>query len=217
MATPARKTRQANHAELTPPDLTIEIRAKEGGFSAVTVTRATSLRKLHGAAEDCQRCPLYLHATHLVFGEGPRDARLMIIGEVPGDREDLSGMPFVGPAGRILDEGLKQAKLERHEVYVTNSVKHCKWEPRGKRRLHKRPSAREITACKPWLEGELRIVRPAVIVCLGAVAAQSLLGRDFRITAHRGEILESPWGRRSSRPGIRQRFSGRPMRSTANE
>jgi DNA polymerase len=134
-----------------------------------------------------------LNATHLVFGEGPHDAKVMIVGEVPGDREDQVGKPFIGPAGRILDEALKCASLDRHEIYVTNAVKHFKWEPRGKRRLHKRPSAREISACKPWLEAEIRIISPKVIVCLGAVAAQTLLGRDFRITAQRGEILKTSW------------------------
>jgi uracil-DNA glycosylase len=130
-------------------------------------------------------------ATQTVFGEGPATAELILIGETPGDQEDRQGRPFVGPAGRLLDEALTAAGLDRQSVYITNAVKHFKWEERGKRRLHKKPSAREQAACRPWLEAEIRVVRPRVIVCLGATAAQSLPGAAFRITKQRGRLLTS--------------------------
>jgi len=142
------------------------------------------------AAKSCRGCGIYCNATQTVFGEGPPDAACMFVGEQPGDQEDLAGKPFVGPAGRILDEALEQAGVERDGVYVTNAVKHFKWEPRGKRRLHAKPSAREIAACRPWLEAEIQVVKPKIIVCLGATASQSLMGSKFRLTQHRGEILE---------------------------
>jgi len=153
-------------------------------------TRMT-LGNLREASQHCRGCELYRNATQTVFGEGPATAKVMIIGEVPGDQEDREGHPFVGPAGRLLDEGLQAAGIERSEVYVTNAVKHFKWEPRGKRRLHAKPSAREITACRPWMEAELEVIQPAIVVCLGAVAAAATLGRAFRLTVQRGEIVET--------------------------
>ena len=149
-----------------------------------------TLPALHSAAETCRGCELYRDATQVVFGEGPRSARLMLVGEMPGDQEDLAGHPFVGPAGALLDTALAAAGLKRSDVYVTNAVKHFHYEPRGKRRLHSKPKARHVKACHPWLEAELEVVDPEVIVCLGATAAQALLGPQFRITQQRGELLE---------------------------
>ena len=143
------------------------------------------------AAKNCQACDLYKRGTQTVFGEGARKARLMFVGEQPGDAEDLAGHPFVGPAGKLLDRALVEAGIDRAAVYVTNVVKHFKWEPRGKRRIHKKPSAGEIAACRPWLDTEIALVKPRAIVCLGATAAQSLLGRQFKVTAHRGEFIAS--------------------------
>ena len=147
------------------------------------------LSKLARAARGCRGCPLWRHATQTVFGEGPARARVLMIGEQPGDREDREGRPFVGPAGHLLDQALAGAGIVRDEVYVTNAVKHFKWEPAGKRRLHKKPSAREIAACRPWLEAELEALRPEVVVALGATAAQDLLGAKFRVTQERGKIF----------------------------
>ena len=151
----------------------------------------TSLTRLRAEAAHCRRCPLYEQATQTVFGAGPRRARVMMVGEQPGDQEDKQGQPFVGPAGRVLDRAIEAAGLDRRDVYVTNAVKHFKWAPRGKRRLHVKPAAREIAACRPWLDGELAAVRPELLVCLGAVAAQALLGRSFRVTKQRGQLLTS--------------------------
>jgi DNA polymerase len=148
-----------------------------------------SLARLRAAAAGCEGCDLFRRATQTVFGEGPAKARLMLVGETPGDQEDLAGRPFVGAAGRLLDELLAEAGIDRQKTYVTNAVKHFKWEPRGKRRLHAKPSSREIAACRPWLEAEIASIEPDLIVCLGATAAQSFLGRDFRITRQRGRIL----------------------------
>jgi DNA polymerase len=150
-----------------------------------------NLKSLRAAAEHCRGCELYKNATQTVFGEGPRRASLLLLGEVPGDEEDKEGRPFVGPAGRLLDDALHEAGLLRNDVYVTNAVKHFRWEPRGKRRLHKKPTTRQIEACKPWLMAEILVVEPTVIVCLGATAAQSMLGRDFRINKHRGKFFKS--------------------------
>lgn len=149
-----------------------------------------NLRELSEAVQHCRGCDLYKHATQAVFGEGSAHARVMFVGEQPGDQEDQVGKPFVGPAGRLLDEVLEQVGIDRGEVYVTNAVKHFKWKPAGKRRLHAKPSAREMAACRPWLEAELESVHPQVIVCLGATAAQSLLGPAFRITKQRGQFLK---------------------------
>jgi uracil-DNA glycosylase len=153
-----------------------------------------SLAALRRAAGDCRDCDLWKNATQTVFGEGPSRAKVFLVGEQPGDQEDLAGHPFVGPAGKILDEALQQAGIDRTEVYVTNVVKHFKWAPaqRGKRRIHKKPRFTEIQACRPWLDAELQTVKPEVLVCLGATAAQSLLGREFSVTRHRGQLVESP-------------------------
>jgi DNA polymerase len=148
--------------------------------------RAAALEELGAEAAVCRGCELWRNATQTVFGEGPASATTMLVGEQPGDREDLEGRPFVGPAGRVLDEALAEAGIERESVYLTNAVKHFKWKPRGKRRIHDKPSAGEVKACRPWLDGELEAVRPEVLVLLGATAAQALLGRQFRITRSRG-------------------------------
>jgi uracil-DNA glycosylase len=154
----------------------------------------TSLRELAQAEESCTRCPLYKDATQAVPGEGRKHSRLMLVGEQPGDKEDLAGKPFVGPAGRILDQALEEAGIPRTEVFVTNAVKHFKHEMRGKRRLHKRPNADEVERCKIWLEAERAIVKPAAIVALGATAARSLFGRIVIITSTRGRVLHLPDG-----------------------
>jgi uracil-DNA glycosylase family protein len=150
-----------------------------------------SLKELQAAAKDCKACDLWKHATQTVFGEGLPSAKIILIGEQPGDQEDREGKPFVGPAGHLLDEALVEAGIDRKKVYVTNAVKHFKWEPRGKRRIHKKPGAGEIAACRSWLDAEIAALHPKIIVCLGATAAQALLGSDFRVTQHRGEFLKS--------------------------
>ena len=150
-----------------------------------------TLPALRRAAADCRACPLWEHATQTVFGAGSRRSVVMFVGEQPGDREDREGAPFVGPAGRVFDEALDLAGLDRQAAYVTNAVKHFKWEPRGKRRIHAKPSWSELAACRPWLEAELAVVGPRALVCLGATAAQTLLGRQFRVTRQRGEWIES--------------------------
>ena len=151
----------------------------------------SSLTTLRNAAKGCTACHLYKCATQTVFGEGPKGATLLLLGEQPGDQEDLAGKPFVGPAGKILDRALEEAGIDRTQVYVTNTVKHFKWEPRGRRRIHKKPNSREIAACLPWLEAELRAVDPGLLVCLGATAAQAVFGPAFRVTRDRGKILKS--------------------------
>ena len=150
-----------------------------------------SITSVGDAARDCHACELWKRGTQTVFGEGSSKARLMFVGEQPGNEEDLSGHPFVGPAGKLLDRALEAAGIDRSVIYVTNVVKHFKWEPRGKRRIHKKPSAREIAACRPWLDTEIELVKPRAIVCLGATAAQALLGKQFKVTAHRGELVPS--------------------------
>jgi len=150
-----------------------------------------SLGNVRTAAKDCHACDLWRRCTQTVFGEGRRKAELMFVGEQPGDSEDLAGRPFVGPAGKLLDRVLEEVGIDRTAVYVTNVVKHFKWEPRGKRRIHKKPNAAEIAACRPWLDTEIELVRPRAIVCLGATASQALLGRTFRLTGHRGEFVKS--------------------------
>jgi DNA polymerase len=150
------------------------------------------LEDIRADARHCTRCPLYKTATQTVFGEGPASARIIMIGEQPGDQEDIAGRPFVGPAGKLLDRALEEAGIDRTEVYVTNAVKHFKWERSGKRRLHKKPNSREIAACRPWLEAELDLIEPEVIVALGATAAQALMGRDFRVTQQHGKVLDPP-------------------------
>ena len=153
--------------------------------------RRLNLKALRDAAKHCKGCDLYQNATQTVFGEGPRGASMIMLGEMPGDEEDKQGHPFVGPAGRLLDESIDEAGLSRDDVYITNAVKHFRWETRGKRRLHKKPSARQIEACKPWLHAEILVIEPQAIVCLGATAAQTMLGRDFRITQQRGKFFKS--------------------------
>ena len=175
-ATAAAASATSSARELIPPDATLET--------------------LRAAAAGCRACDLWERGTQTVFGEGQTGAEIMLVGEQPGDREDLAGSPFVGPAGQLLDDALEQAGIDRRRAYVTNVVKHFKWLPRGKRRIHQRPNSEEIGACRPWLESEIDQVKPKVIVCLGATAAQALLGKDFRVTRQRGQFLASavgPW------------------------
>ena len=155
------------------------------------IPKRPSLKSLRQAAQRCRACELWEKATQTVFGEGPARAEVMLVGEQPGDREDVEGRPFVGPAGQLLDRALETAGIDRRKVYVTNVVKHFNWEPKGKRRIHKKPAAEHIRACRPWLEAELRVVKPRVLVCLGATAAQAIVGRDFRLSRHRGEFVET--------------------------
>ena len=156
------------------------------------VPDSDDLDDLRSAAAGCQACDLWERGTQTVFGEGGRAAEIMLVGEQPGDQEDHQGRPFVGPAGRLLDEALEQAGIDRSRVYVTNAVKHFKWTPRGKRRIHQKPNAEEVAACRPWLEAELRSVGPTMLICLGATAAQALLGRQFRVSKERGRLVDSP-------------------------
>ena len=166
--------------------------SKRAASSATSlIPKSLSLPSLKTAAADCRACDLWEKGTQTVFGEGRRQAKLMFIGEQPGNEEDLTGKPFVGPAGRLFDEALAEAGIDRQQAYVTNVVKHFKWEPRGKRRIHKKPNSQEIAACHPWLEAEVALIKPEIIVALGATAAQTLLGPKFRVTKQRGEFLES--------------------------
>ena len=160
-------------------------------ISAAPIPDKLTLPALRAAAANCKACDLWKLGTQTVFGEGSASARVMLVGEQPGDKEDLQGRPFVGPAGAVLDKALAAAGINRNDVYVTNIVKHFKWEPRGKRRLHKKPNTLEISACRPWLDAEIKVVKPEVVVLLGATAAQGILGSQFRVTQHRGEWLES--------------------------
>ena len=178
--------------ERAAPPARIE-KLKEKSAAYELIPDRPTLEKLARAAASCTACALYKNATQTVFGEGTNEAEIMMIGEQPGDQEDRQGRPFVGPAGKLLDKGLEEAGIDRSKVYVTNVVKHFKWTPRGKRRIHKKPNAEEIAACRPWLEAELDQVQPQVLVCLGATAAQAILGSSFRLTQHRGEFLESPF------------------------
>jgi uracil-DNA glycosylase len=155
------------------------------------VPKSPTLAALRKAASGCRACPLWETGTQTVFGEGAAKARAMFVGEQPGDQEDRQGRPFVGPAGRLLDEALELAGIDRRSIYVTNAVKHFKWEARGKRRIHAKPNWTEQMACRPWLDAEIAVVQPHVLVCLGATAAQSLLGKQFRVTKERGRWLES--------------------------
>jgi uracil-DNA glycosylase family protein len=159
--------------------------------AAPLVPEKPSLAKLREAAAGCTACPLHEIATQTVFGEGSENSEVVFVGEQPGDQEDLQGRPFVGPAGKLFDKALEDAGIDRGQVYVTNVVKHFKWQARGKRRIHQKPSWSEIAACRPWLEAELEVIQPRVLVCLGATAAQALLGRDFRVLKQRGELVES--------------------------
>jgi uracil-DNA glycosylase len=166
-------------------------RARSTGSAADFVPDEVTLPALAEAAKDCKGCHLWQVGTQTVFGEGSADAEAMFVGEQPGDQEDKLGRPFVGPAGRLFDEALEAAGIDRSVTYVTNAVKHFTWQARGKRRIHQKPNWTEMTACRPWLEAELAVVQPRVLVLLGATAAQSLLGRDFRVTQHRGQVLPS--------------------------
>ena len=150
--------------------------------------------ELRDAAATCRACDLWTRGTQTVFGEAARPARLLFVGEQPGNEEDLAGRPFVGPAGKLLDRAFMEAGIERSETYVTNVVKHFKWEARGKRRIHAKPNAQEMRACRPWLAAEIEVIRPRLIVCLGATAAQSVIGRDFKVSRQRGEVLPSLLG-----------------------
>ena len=168
------------------------MRKRVENTAAPLIPDRPTIAKLKAAGAHCRACDLWKRATQTVFGEGGPKARVMFVGEQPGDQEDIQGRPFVGPAGKILDKALEEAGIDRKEVYVTNAVKHFKWEPRGKRRIHKKPNSLEIAACKPWLEAEIEVLRPDVIVCLGATAAQALLGRQFKVSTQRGVWVESP-------------------------
>jgi uracil-DNA glycosylase len=161
--------------------------------AAEYVPETKSLDALGEAAKLCHGCDLWRNATQTVFGQGGKQADVMFVGEQPGDQEDKEGAPFVGPAGRMFDRALEEVGIDRSDVYVTNAVKHFKWQPRGKRRIHQKPNWAEMTACRPWLEAEIEAVHPRVVVPLGATAAQSLLGRDFRVTKQRGEVIDSEW------------------------
>jgi uracil-DNA glycosylase len=171
--------------------LRADMAATDQTSAADFIANRRTLSGLADAARCCRGCPLYQHATQTVFGEGLKRARLMLVGEMPGNDEDLQGKPFVGPAGRILDQALDAAHIERGDAYVTNVVKHFKWQPRGRRRLHKTPNLREIAACLPWLEAEIELIRPQVLVCLGATAAKALLGPDFRVSRQHGQFVPS--------------------------
>jgi DNA polymerase len=166
-----------------------------GGDETLSAAPLIPLRptidRLRAAAKSCRACPLWKTGTQTVFGEGSPDAKVVFVGEQPGNDEDLAGRPFVGPAGKLLDKVLEEVGIDRDEVYVTNVVKHFKWEPVGKRRIHKKPNSREIAACRPWLDAELDVIEPTVLVCLGATASQSLLGKDFRVSQQRGQLIES--------------------------
>src|SRR5258706_15420900 len=162
--------------------------------AAPFIPKPTSLKTLSAASHECRGCDLYKTATQVVFGAGPGKARVMFVGEQPGDQEDRQGAPFVGPAGAMLDKALEEAGIRRSDVYLTNAVKHFKWEPRGKRRIHKKPRMSEIKACRPWLEAELRAIKPRIVVCLGAVAAQSIMGSQFKLMQNRGKLLPAPLG-----------------------
>jgi DNA polymerase len=176
--------------------------ANPGGrrSAAPFVPRTTSIRALTAAAHECRGCDLYKTATQVVFGAGRAKARIVFVGEQPGDQEDRLGAPFVGPAGAMLDKALDDAGISREDVYVTNAVKHFKWEPRGKRRIHKKPRASEVKACRPWLEAELRAVKPEIIVCLGATAAQAVLGAQFKLMQNRGKVIEAAGPGESASP-----------------
>ncbi len=180
----SRTSHAASRAAVEPP---------AGTSAADFLPARRDLPALKKAAKHCQGCPLFARATQTVFGEGPASARLVLVGEQPGDVEDTIGRPFVGPAGKLLDRVLEEVGISRDDVYVTNAVKHFKWTPQGKRRLHGKPNAREIAACRPWLEAELEAIHPAAVVCLGASAAQALLGRTFRLTRQHGEPVATPW------------------------
>ncbi|HYV28676.1 MAG TPA: UdgX family uracil-DNA binding protein [Candidatus Eisenbacteria bacterium] len=159
--------------------------------SSASITGRLSLDQLRKRAQNCRACPLWKRGTQTVFGTGSEKASVIFIGEQPGNEEDLAGKPFVGPAGKLLYKALAEAGIDRTKIYVTNAVKHFKWEPKGKRRIHKKPNAREVAACRPWLNAELAALKPKVLVCLGATAAQALLGKEFRVSRDRGKFVQS--------------------------
>ena len=169
--------------------------AKAADTAAPLIPAKPTLAALRTIAQTCQACELWKRGTQTVFGEGHARARIVMVGEQPGNDEDLAGRPFVGPAGKLLDKALERAGVDRRDVYVTNVVKHFKWEPKGKRRIHAKPNSNEIRACVPWLEAELELVKPDVVVCLGATAAQALLGRSFLVSQRRGEVISSSLAR----------------------
>jgi uracil-DNA glycosylase len=173
----------------------LPLTGEETSGADALIPEKPTLPRLREAAADCKACPLWKSGTQTVFGEGLKRARLMLIGEQPGDREDIEGHPFVGPAGRILDKALEQAGIERGDAYVTNVVKHFKWKPKGKRRIHQTPRAEEIKACAPWLEAELDVVDPEVLVCLGATAVKAVIGSKARVMKDHGQFLDSRLGR----------------------
>lgn len=193
----------ADLLQAAPARVAAMIEKYEGFAETATMymPQETDLASLRHASVNCRACHLCEHATQIVFGEGPADARIVLVGEQPGDREDIEGHPFVGPAGKLLDEALREAGINRDEVYITNVVKHFKFSEatttRGKRRIHQKPDSREIFACRPWLEAELSVIKPVSLVCLGATSAQALFGRDFRITTNRGKIKASDWCQRT--------------------
>ena len=162
------------------------------GTAAALIPPRPSLKKLREAAAGCKACPLWESGTQTVFGEGASHAKVVLVGEQPGNDEDVAGKPFVGPAGKLLDKALVAAGIDRRQTYVTNVVKHFKWIAQGKRRIHQKPTAREIAACRPWLDAEIAVLHPSVIVCLGATAAQAVIGRQFRVSRQRGEFVPSP-------------------------
>jgi uracil-DNA glycosylase family protein len=178
-------------AKRTPPRRPPTGEPKPGQPVSDLLPDRPTLASVREVATGCKACDLYKRGTQTVFGEGPRRAEVMMVGEQPGDAEDLAGHPFVGPAGRLLDRALEEAGIDRSLVYVTNVVKHFKWEPRGKRRIHAKPNAGEIAACRPWLETEIALVKPRVLICLGATAAQALLGKAFKVSRQRGEFVPS--------------------------
>ncbi len=173
------------------------VHADDTEWHPAPVPQTDNLAEVATAARSCTACHLYKLGTQTVFGEGPKRATIMFLGEQPGDQEDLAGKPFVGPAGKLLDRALAEAGIDRRDVYVTNTVKHFKWEPRGKRRIHQKPNSREIAACRPWMEAELRLVKPKLLVCLGATAAQAIFGPAFRVTRERGKVLDSAFATRA--------------------
>lgn len=176
---------------MSPPERRLGPDGALGTSAAEFLPDRITLSSLTAAAKSCRGCDLWQDATQTVFGEGLKRARLMLVGEMPGNDEDLAGHPFVGPAGRVLDKALVEANIERRDAYVTNIVKHFKWEPRGKRRLHKKPHAAQVNACRPWFDAELEVVRPEVLVCLGATAAKALLGPGFRVSREHGRFVAS--------------------------
>ena len=181
---------------LAAAETRVEGMAKTQKISAAPFIPAThSLKMLRQAAPDCRGCDLYQHATQVVFGEGPQNSKVVMVGEQPGDEEDQKGHPFIGPSGRLLSKAMHEVGLDREKIYVTNAVKHFKFVERGKRRIHSKPSGVEISACRPWLEAELDSIKPELVVCLGATAAQSLMGREFRITAERGKFFPHRWAK----------------------